>query len=100
MIGASIRKLCGSYIQDPFPGASRDQVNKAEQILTGVTETHASSDTGFIVLSAAGHIESDHALVLIPDIDHSVNFRAAAGDMEAGEKPFPVFIQMLKSLYN
>ena len=48
-------------------------MEEAEQILTGITEAHAAADTGFIVGSGTGHVEGNHALVLVPDIDHAVD---------------------------
>ena len=57
-----------------FSGAVRDQMDETEQVLTGITEAHAAADSGFIIGSGTGHVEGNHALVLVPDIDHAVEF--------------------------
>ena len=100
MIGAAIRELCGGDVQNSFPRALRDQVDEAKQILTGVSKSHPPSNSGLVIRGASGHIKGDHALILIPDIDHPVHFGMRAGDAEAGEKVFPVFFQLRKGLHD
>ena len=90
MISAAVRELGGSDVDDPFPGPFGDQVDKAQQILTGITEAHAPADTGLIIGSRPGHIEGDHALILVPDIDHTVDLGMETGHMVFGEKVIPV----------
>ena len=75
MVGAAVGELCRGDVDDPFAGTLRDQMHKAQEILAGIAESHAAADAGLIVGSASRHIESYHALVLIPDVDHAVNFR-------------------------
>ena len=43
-------------------------------------------DSGFIIGSGTGHVERNHALVLVPDIDHAVEFLVRALYGETGEK--------------
>ena len=74
MVGAAVLKLGGGNVDNPLSCPVRDQMHKAKKILTGIPEAHAASDAGLVVGSGAGHVECDHALVLIPDIDHTVNF--------------------------
>ena len=90
MIGAAVRELGRIDIDDPLSCALRHQVHETEQILAGISEAHASAYAGLIIGSASGHIEGDHALVLIPDIDHSVHFGAGALHMEFREQLSPV----------
>ena len=97
VIRVAVRELSGSNIDDPLSGALRYKVNETEQILTGISKAHASSDTGLIIGGAAGHIECDHALILIPDVDHSVHFRTGTGDMEFAEQFTPVAAKRLIS---
>ena len=97
MIGASVRELCGGDIDDPLPCAFRHQMHKAQQILTGIAESHSSSDPGFKVGSASGHVEGDHALILVPDIDHPVHFGTGTGDMEFAEQLPPIISECLIS---
>ena len=49
MICASVRELCRCNINNSFPCAFRNQMYKSEKILTGITESHASSGAGFII---------------------------------------------------
>ena len=59
-------------------------MDKTEQILAGVTEPHSTADTGFVIRSASGHIEGNHALVLVPDIYHAIHFPGVRGNMISG----------------
>ena len=61
-------------VEDPLPGPLRNEVDKAEEVLVGVAEAHASADAGLEVRRTAGHVEGDHALVGVPDIHHPVEF--------------------------
>lgn len=97
MISTAVRKLGGCNIQDPFSGLVGDQMEETEQILTGITEAHAAADPGFVIGSGTGHVEGDHALVLIPDVDHAVEFFIRALYGETGEESGPVFFQFFKS---
>ncbi len=53
----------------------RYEVNEAEKILIGVTETHAMTDARLEVRGAPRHVERHHALVRVPDVDHAVELR-------------------------
>ena len=97
VIRAAVRELRGSDINDPLSGALGNKVHETEQILTGISKAHASADAGFIIRSASGHIEGDHALILIPDVDHSVHFGTGTGDMEFAEEFSPVIAKRLIS---
>ena len=46
---------------------------EAEEILVGIAEAHATADTALEVGSGTGHVEGYHTLVLVPDVDHTVN---------------------------
>ncbi len=49
MICTSILKLCGCNIKDPLPRPLRDQMHKSQKILTGITESHSTSRSRFII---------------------------------------------------
>lgn len=91
MIGTSIFKLCGCNIQYSLAGAIWDQMDKSQQILTGIPKAHAASGSGFKVRSRTGHIKGNHALILIPDIDHAVELFFTAFYRETGQQICPVF---------
>ena len=69
-------------------------MHEAEQVLTGIAEAHSAADAGFVVGSRAAHIEGDHALVLVPDIHHAIDFFAARFDVEDAEQVLPVGFQL------
>ena len=97
MIGTSILKLSSSNIQDSLSCALRNQMNETKKVLTGIAEAHSAPGSGLIVGSRAGHVEGNHALILIPDICHTVYMRILALYMIAGEQLIPVSIQLGKS---
>ena len=47
-------------------------MNKAQKILTGITESHSTSDAGFVIGSGTAHIKGYHTLILVPDVYHAV----------------------------
>ena len=72
MIGGAVLVLRGGDVDDALPRTVRDQMDKAQKILTGITEAHAAADAGLIIGGGTAHVKGDHALVLIPDIRHAV----------------------------
>ena len=49
MVCTSVLELGGSDIDYPLTCAVGDKMYKSEQILTGISESHSASDTGFII---------------------------------------------------
>ena len=94
MISRAVLELCGSNVNDSLPCTFRNQVYKAEKILTGITEAHAAADSGFIVGSRTAHVEGDHALVLIPDIYHTVYLVISGMNRIVCQKILPVILQL------
>ncbi|MNE05414.1 hypothetical protein D3C80_979750 [compost metagenome] len=68
-------------------------MHKAEQILVGITEAHAAADTGFKVGSRTGHVECNHTLIWIPNVNHTVQFVVVAVDLIFGQQVFPISCQ-------
>ena len=75
-------------------------MNKSEEILAGISEAHASADTRLIVGSRTGHVKGNHALILIPDINHSVNLLIFGRHMIDSQKLVPVRTKLFKSPVN
>ena len=73
-------------------------MNEAEQILIGVAEAHASADSALEVGSGAGHIEGNHALVLVPDVYHAVYLLVGRIYGILCQQLAPIFLQFLKQL--
>ena len=69
---AAALELGRSQVQDSLPGSRRDHVDEAQQILGGVTETHAAANTRLEEGCRTGHVKGHHALVGIPEVDHAI----------------------------
>src|SRR5690625_5658084 len=77
VVSRTIFKLSGRDIQNTLFGPVGDLVHKADQVLVGIPKAHAPADTGFKERGTAAHIESHHALVLVPDVHHPVQLLVA-----------------------
>ena len=53
VIAAAVRELCGSDVDNTLSCSVGDLVNEAENVLVGITESHAASDTALEVGSGA-----------------------------------------------
>ena len=95
MISAAVRELCRRNVDDPLSCALGNQMYKTEQVLAGISEAHSPADTGLVIGSASGHVEGDHALVLIPDIDHPVHLGSGTLYMEFREELSPITAKCL-----
>ena len=93
VVGAAVGELGGGNVQNALPRAGGDQMHKAEQILTGIAEAHAAAGAALIIAGRAAHVEGDHALVLVPGIDHAVELFIAALDRVGGQQVVPVVVQ-------
>ena len=49
VIGAAVRKLRGGDVQDPLSCALRNDMHKAEQVLTRIAEAHPAAHAAFKV---------------------------------------------------
>ena len=97
VVGAAVGELGGGNVQNALPRAGGDQMHKAEQILTGIAEAHAAAGAALIIAGRAAHIEGDHALVLVPDIDHAIELFVTALDRVCGQQVVPVVVQLGQS---
>ena len=77
MIGTSVFKLDGGDIDDALSGPLRDHMDETQEILTGVSEAHPPAGACLVVAGTSAHVKGDHALILVPDIDHAVQFVTA-----------------------
>ena len=93
VISASVLELGIGNINDTLSRPLRDQVDKTKEVLAGIAESHSPSQSALIIAGAAAHAEGDHALVLVPDIDHAVEFVVTAVNLEVRQKGIPVFGQ-------
>ena len=66
-------------------------MDESDEILIGVAESHSTSDTTLEEACRAAHAESNHALVLVPDVDHAVELVVARLDVVDVEEVVPVF---------
>src|SRR5690606_12201425 len=77
MVRAAVLELSRCDVENTLASALGDQMHEAEQILVGVAEAHASTNAALKERSGARHVEGDHALVLIPDVHHAIEFVVA-----------------------
>ena len=47
-------------------------MHEADEVLVRIAEAHTTADTALEEGSRTGHVECNHALVLVPDVDHTV----------------------------
>ena len=72
MIAAAVRELGRSYVYDTLTRPFRYLVYKSHKVLVGVAEAHSAADSALEERSGTGHVESHHALVLVPYVHHPV----------------------------
>src|SRR5690554_4592138 len=97
VVAGAIGELRGGDVDDPLAGPLGDLMYKAKQILVGVAEAHAASDTALEVRCGAGEAEGDHALVLVPDVHHPVQPLLLCLYTEAAQQLIPVSTKPVKS---
>ena len=97
VIGAAVFELRGGNIQNALAGALRDHVDKAQQILIRIAETHPAPDARFVARCRTRHIERDHALVGVPDVDHPIGVFIRRLHLKNGQQLIPVAAQRFKS---
>ena len=73
MVAAAVRELGGGYVYDTLAGTLRNLMHEAHKVLIGVPEAHSAADSALEERGRTGHVEGDHALVLVPDVDHPVH---------------------------
>ncbi len=89
VIGAAARQLGRGDVDDPLAGARGNHVDEAQQVLIGVAEAHAPADARLEAGSRARHVERDHALVGVPDVDHPVHVLVGGLDLQLAEQVGP-----------
>ncbi len=97
MVSRAVLKLNGSNINNSLACILGNEVDKACEVLAGITEAHAATDAAFKVRSRTGHIKCNHALILVPDVDHTCKLFVLALYLIAGEEVYPVFLKLCKS---
>ncbi len=69
------------------------ELNEPEQVLVRIAEAHPTPDPGLEEGRRTREVERDHALVLVPDVDHPVDVLAGRRHLEASEQIRPVVAQ-------
>ena len=90
VVATAVGKLRGGYIDDALAGTLGNLMNEAHEVLVGVAEAHAAADAALEERRRTREAEGNHALVLIPDVDHAVEALVAAAHGEAVEQIVPV----------
>ena len=93
MVCAAVRELRGGDIKNTLSRAPGNDMDEAKYVLARIPEAHAAAHATFKVGSGTAHVERDHALVLVPDVDHPVDLFIAGLGVEVRKKPVPVCAQ-------
>ena len=72
-------------------------MHEAQKVLAAVTEAHSSTRSALIIGRATAHIERHHTLILVPDIDHTVEFFLGRTHGKAGQQTLPIGTQLFHS---
>ena len=100
MVSTSVFKLCRCDVDDSLSCTFRNKVNETEKILTGISESHSTADARFIIRSRTAHIKCYHTLILVPDVNHTVNSVIGWMNSVFGKKIIPICIKFGKCLVN
>ena len=98
VVGAPVVLLRRRDVEDALLRARGDEVDEAEEVLVRVAEAHAAADAGLEVGGRARHVERDHALVRVPDVDHPVEPGVLRLHVVGREHARPVVVQRAESL--
>ena len=90
MVTTAVRELSRRYVKDSLACPTGNLMYYSQKILIGIPESHSASDAALVEAGAAAHQERDHALVLIPDVDHPVKLRHTRNQREIAQKSVPV----------
>ncbi len=93
MVCGTVLKLNGSDVDDSLASILGNEVNETCEVLAGVTEAHTTADAALEVRGGTGHVEGNHALILVPDVDHTGKLLVLALYLVAGEEVYPVFLE-------
>ena len=96
VIAPAVAELRCGNIQNPLPGSFRDLMDKSQKILGRISEAHAAADAALKHGGGPAHVEGDHALIRIPDIDHAGEFFILRLQLILSEQGIPVCMQFLE----
>ena len=96
MVAASVGELGGSDVEYALPGAFRNHVHYAGEVLVGIAEPHTTADSALEIRGAAAHEEGYHALILVPDIHGTVEFGDGRFHPETPEEIVPEGLEFRK----
>ena len=97
VVTAAVGELCRSDVDDTLARPLGDEVDEADEILVGVAEAHTTADATLEERGGTTHAERHHALVLVPDIHHTVELVVARLSAEDAKEAGPITVQLGKS---
>ena len=100
MVAAAIAELRRGDVEDAFAGAFGNLMHEAEQVLRRIAEAHAAPDAALEHGGRTAHVERDHALIGIPDIDHASQLLVGRGQHIGGQQVVPMLLQRVKRFGN
>ena len=98
MIAATIGELSRSNVDDALTGTAWHLMHEAHKVLVRIAEAHSTSDAALEERCRTREVERNHALILIPDVDHAVETLVARLNGIFVEQLVPLCSQLGESL--
>ena len=98
VIGGPVGELDRGDVDDPLPGPVRAHVDEPQQVLAAVPEAHAPPGARLVEAGGAAHVEGDHALILVPGVDHGLQLPVPALQAVDAQQLLPVVPQLRQGL--
>ena len=96
VVAATVGELCRCNVNDALTGTTGNLMDETYEVLIGVAETHATAYPTLKERSRTREAEGNHALVLVPDIDHAVQTLVGTRDGVLRKQTVPHFLQFLE----
>ena len=97
MVTASIGELRRSNVDDALTGTAGHLMYKAHQVLVGIPEAHAAAYATLKETGRTREVEGDHALVLVPNVNHTIQPLVAAFHGKLVQQAVPHPAQLVES---
>ena len=98
VVASSVGELCGCDVDDALSSARRNLMYEAYEVLVAVAEAHTAAYSALEEAGGTREVECHHALVLVPDVHHSVQFLVSALHAVAVQQVVPVAAELVEGL--
>ena len=94
VVATAVGELGGGDVDDALARTLGYLVDKPHKVLVGVAESHAAANAALKERGGARHAECHHALILVPDVHHPVEFLVAGVDDIDVEQGIPIVVEL------